>query len=148
MAYLSPPKIGKHMKKFFSTRYSDSSFNVATLLLRLTFGLLLIFLHGIDKITHFSSLESTFFDFMHLGHRISLLLCMFAEIFCAGLVVLGLLTRLAALVVVINFSVVVFMVLKGRPLAGHEAALTYLVAFFALLLTGPGRISIDGAMGK
>jgi uncharacterized membrane protein YphA (DoxX/SURF4 family) len=34
------------------------------------------------------------------------------------------------------------------PLAGHESAATYLAAFFALLLVGPGRISVDSAMGK
>jgi putative oxidoreductase len=136
------------MKRFFSTQYSEGAFNLGVLVLRLTFGLLLLVDHGLGKITHFSSLEYNFFDFLNIGHRWSLVLCIFAEVFCAGAIVLGLFTRLAALVLVINFCVATFLALKGQPLVGHESALTFLAAFIALLLTGPGRFSVDGAMGK
>ena len=136
------------MKKFFSTAYSEGAFNIATLALRLTFGLLLLIDHGLGKITHFSNLEYSFFDLFHIGHRFSLLLCIFAEVFCSVLIVLGLFTRFAALALVVNFAVASSLALKGQPLAGHESALIYLAAFFALLLTGPGRISVDGMMGK
>jgi putative oxidoreductase len=136
------------MKKFLSTQYSEGAFNVATLALRLAFGLLLLIDHGLGKITHFSNLEYTFFDFLNIGHRWSLVLCIFAEVFCSSLIALGLFTRLAAFVLVINFAIANFLALKGQPLAGHESALTFLVAFFAILLTGPGRISVDGATGR
>jgi putative oxidoreductase len=136
------------MKKFFSTQYSEGAFNIAVLALRVVFGLFLLLIHGMDKITHFSKYEYTFFDFAHIGHRWSLVLCIFAEVFCAGLVVLGVFTRFAALVLVINFSVAAFLALKGQSLEIHQVALCYLTAFFALLLTGPGRFSVDGAMGK
>ncbi|HLI93603.1 MAG TPA: DoxX family protein [Puia sp.] len=136
------------MNRFFSTQYSEGSFNLAVLIIRLVFGLQLLFDHGLGKITHFSSLEYSFFDFLNIGHRWSLVLCIFAEVFCAGMVAIGLFARFAALVLVINFCVASFMALKGQPLAGHEAAFGYLACFFALLLTGPGRFSVDGAMGK
>jgi len=136
------------MKKFFSTQYSAGAFNIAVLALRLTFGLFLLLIHGMDKITHFSKYEYTFLNFLQIGHRWSLVLCIFAEVFCAGLVVLGLFTRFAALVLVINFSVASFIALKGQSLEVHQVAICYLTAFFALLLTGPGRFSVDGAMGK
>jgi len=136
------------MKKFFSTAYSEGAFNIATLALRLTFGLLLLIDHGLSKITHFSSLEYSFFDLFHVGHRISLILCIFAEVFCSVLAVLGLFTRFAALALVINMSVASFMALKGQPIAAHELAFFYLAAFFSILLVGPGRISVDSAMGK
>jgi putative oxidoreductase len=136
------------MKKFFSTQYSAGAFNIAVLALRLTFGLFLLLIHGMDKITHFSKYEYSFFDFLNIGHRWSLVLCIFAEVVCAGLVVLGLFTRFAALVLVINFSVASFMALKGQSLEVHQVAVCYLCVFFALLLTGPGRYSVDGAMGK
>jgi|HubBroStandDraft_2_1064218.scaffolds.fasta_scaffold203185_1 putative oxidoreductase len=137
-----------YMKKFFSTAYSEGAFNIATLALRLTFGLLLLIDHGLGKITHFSNLEYSFFDLLHIGHRWSLVLCIFAEVFCSVLVVLGLFTRFAALALVINFGVATFIALKGQPLIGHESAATYLAAFVAILLVGPGRISVDSAMGK
>jgi putative oxidoreductase len=136
------------MKKFFSTQYSDTAFNLATLALRLTFGILLIIIHGLDKINHFSNLQHTFYDFMHIGPQLTLALSIFAEVFCAGLVVLGLFTRFASLVLVIQFSIIVFIVLKGRSLADHQAALFYLVPFFSVLLVGPGRISVDAVRGK
>lgn len=136
------------MKKFFSTQYSDGSFNCAVLVLRVVFGLQLLFDHGLDKITHFSKYEYSFFNFFNIGHRWSLVLCIFAEVFCAGMIAIGLFARFAALVLVINFAVASFLALKGQPLAGHETAFAYLAVFFALLFTGPGRFSVDGAMGK
>jgi putative oxidoreductase len=136
------------MKKFFSTQCSDGAFNLGTLVLRVTFGLLLLIDYGLGKITHFSSLEYTFYNFLNIGHRWSLLLCIFAEVVCAGLIALGLFSRFAALVLVINFSVAAFMALKGQPLEHRELALLFLGVFVALLMTGPGKYSVDGAMGK
>ncbi len=136
------------MSKFLSTTYSETAFNVASLLLRLTFGILICVDHGFAKLMHFGSQQYTFFDPFHIGHRWALVLCLFAEVFCALLLVLGLFTRVAALVLVINMAVASFIALKGQTLAGHEMAFLYLAAFFSILLVGPGRISVDGAMGK
>lgn len=136
------------MKKFFSTQCSDGAFNLGTLALRVAFGLLLLIDHGLGKITHFSDLENTFPNLLHIGHRWCLVLCIFAEVVCAGLVALGLFTRFAALVLVVNFAVASFMALKGQPLEHRESALVFLAAFFTLLMTGPGKYSVDGAMGK
>lgn len=134
--------------KFFSTQSSDGAFNLGVLVLRVAFGLLLLIIHGLDKITHFSKYEYTFYNFLHIGHRWSLVLCIFAEVFCSALLVLGLFARFAALVLVINFSVVLFLVIKGQPLETQQVAIAYMTVFFALLLMGPGKYSVDGAMGK
>jgi putative oxidoreductase len=136
------------MNKFLSTQYSETSFNVASLILRLTFGSLLFINHGLDKIRHFGSMEYVFFDPFHIGHRISLVLAVIAEVCCSLLLVLGVFTRVAALILVIEFAVAAFLFHKGQSLTAHEAALLYLTAFFSLLLTGPGRISVDGMMGR
>lgn len=136
------------MKKFLSTNYSESAFNLAVLLVRLTFGLLICIDHGFPKLTHFSNQQYIFFDPFHIGHRWSLVLVIFAEVFCALLLVLGLFTRIAALVLVISSAVAVVLFHKGQPLAQHEPALLYLAAFFFILLVGPGKISVDGMMGK
>jgi uncharacterized membrane protein YphA (DoxX/SURF4 family) len=37
---------------------------------------------------------------------------------------------------------------KGLPLAQQETALLFLIPFISILLVGPGRISVDSAMGK
>jgi putative oxidoreductase len=136
------------MKKFLSTSYSETSFNLATLALRLAAGLMICINHGFSKLIHFSTEQFSFFDPFHIGHRWSLVLVLFAEVFCALLLALGLFTRLAALILVISMSVAVFLALKGRSFGEHELALFYLAAFFSILLVGPGRISLDSAMGK
>ena len=136
------------MKKFFSTAYSDNSFNLASLIIRLAFGLLICINHGFSKLQHFSSMQYSFLDPLHIGHRWSLVLATFAEVFCALLLALGLFTPLAALILVVNMSVAVFIAQKGQGLGPREAGLLYLTAFFSILLVGPGRFSMDGMMGK
>jgi putative oxidoreductase len=136
------------MKKFLSTNFTDTSFNIASLLLRLTFGLFICLDHGFAKLMHFSNQQYIFFDPFHIGHRWSLVLVIFAEVFCALLLVLGLFTRVAALVLVMNMAVAAFLFHKGQSVAEHESALLYLTAFFSILLVGPGKISVDGMMGK
>ena len=140
------------MKKFFSTSYSEGAFNVAVLALRMAFGLIVCFYYGLDKLKNFGHLQYVFPDPVHLGHRLSLALVIFAELLCSLLLVLGLFTRFAALFLVISMGVAEFFAHHGRVAfmngAPHEQAYLYLVAFFAILLVGPGRISVDGAMGK
>jgi putative oxidoreductase len=136
------------MKKFLSTAYSDTAFNVSTLVLRLSFGLMVVILYGFDKLMHFSNLKIIFPDPLHIGHRWSLVLVIFAETLCGLLLVLGLFTRFAALVLVISFGVAAFLVHKGHVQVKVEQVYLYLAAFFSILMTGPGRISVDGMMGK
>jgi putative oxidoreductase len=136
------------MKKFLSTAYSDNGFNLAVFLLRLTFGLLMVINHGFPKLMNFSKEVSNFADPFHIGHRWSLISVLIAEVLCALLLVLGLFTRVAALVLAIEMAVASFLIHKGQPLTVHEAAFLYLSVFFAILLVGPGRISVDGMMGK
>ncbi|HXB05528.1 MAG TPA: DoxX family protein [Puia sp.] len=140
------------MKKFFSTAYSGSAFNLATLAIRVVFGFLLCYFYGLEKFKNFSHLQSVFPDPLHITHRISLALVIFSELLCSLLVALGFLTRFAALVLVIEFCVAEFLVHRGHVamMNGtlHEQAWLYFAAFFSILMLGPGRISIDSAMGK
>jgi len=57
------------MSRFTSTNYSQGSFNIATLILRLTFGFIILWHHGVAKLKDFSTLQYTFFDPFHIGHR-------------------------------------------------------------------------------
>jgi len=136
------------MKKILSTGYTDSTFNIAALALRATFGIFMFLNHGVSKLMKFSEIQHSFFDPFHIGHKWSLMLVLFAEIVCALLLVLGLLSRLAALALVIEMAVAVFLFHKGQPISQYELAIVYLAAFFTSLLIGPGRYSVDAAMGK
>lgn len=135
------------MKRLLSTACSETSFNIAVLILRVTFGSLLLINHGIDKLRHFAERQNSFPDPLHLGHMPSLMLALFAEVFCSVFLILGLFTRIMAIPVVITFAVIVFMVNKSYSGNG-ELGVLFLAGFFSILLMGPGKYSIDGAMGK
>lgn len=73
----------------------------------------------------------------------------FAEFFCAALIVMGLMTRLAAIPLIIVMSVVVFYSQDGEIFLGKgELPALYLAGFVALLFTGPGKWSLDRVLGK
>jgi putative oxidoreductase len=136
------------MKKLISTTYSDNAFNFAMLLQRVVVGLMLLIAHGLPKISNFNEMSRTFFDPFQIGHRNTLLLSIFAEVFCSMLLVLGLFTRIAAFIIVLNLSCAVFLYHKGQPLRNVELGIIYLTSVFSILLLGPGRVSVDGMMGK
>lgn len=135
------------MKKLVSTKYSNASFNIATLLMRVGFGILMI-PHGFSKLTRFADRADNFSDPFNIGSVTSLSLVIFAEFFCAAFVVLGLFTRLACIPIIITMLVVVIYSTNMDVFGDGEKAALFLCGFLTLLFTGPGRISIDGLIGK
>ncbi len=117
------------------------------LLLRLLFGGLLL-AHGIDKWIRFEELELHFPDPLAVGSRFSLMLCIFAEVFCAGFVILGLLTRLMLIPIVIALLVALFAIHHGQPFFSRELPFIFLSLFLLLMLFGPGRYSFDAWIGR
>ncbi len=116
-------------------------------LIRLCFGFLMIANHGLTKMMNFATLAIDFYDPIGIGHKWSLVLVIFAEVFCSMLIVLGLFTRFAVLPLIISLLVAIFSVHHGIN-AGAEMALLYITSFVTLLLCGPGRISVDGMMKR
>lgn len=135
------------MKKLTSIHYSAGLFNFGMLILRLTFGVLMI-KHGYDKLIHFDEMKLKFFDFLHLGMSTSLCLTIFAELFCALFLVLGLFTRLAVVPLIICMGVALFQVHNTDVFGDGQEATLYLTAYLMILFTGPGRISVDGLISK
>ncbi|MEO8711508.1 MAG: DoxX family protein [Parafilimonas sp.] len=136
------------MKKILSIKYSAGAFNFSMLILRIVFGLLIITKHGYDKMIKFSTLQHEFYSFIGLGAKTSLVLAIFAEVLCALFIVLGLFTRLAAIILIITMLVAIYGFNAGKPLIQSEVALLYLGAFVTLLFCGPGKFSIDGMINK
>ena len=124
--------------------------SVGLLIFRLWFGLTLLLNHGWGKLKAFDTMASSFADPLKIGHTPSFALVVFAEVVAAALVATGLVTRFAALVLTINMSVAFFMVHKRALSGSHsgELAFIYLAGFVALLLAGPGRISLDNRFFK
>ena len=116
--------------------------DIGLLVLRIGAGGLLAVLHGWPKLQRLMD-GGGFADPIGLGPQASLILVTFAELACATLVAVGLLTRLACIPVIITMLVAVLVVHSADPLAKKELALMFLTSFVAIFLTGPGRWSID-----
>jgi len=133
--------------KLTSTKYSNTAFSVATLLLRLGLGSLMI-PHGYDKLQHFTERSQTFTNPFHLGRTISLVLVIFAEFFCSCLIIPGLFTKLACIPLIIITCVIVFYSNHGAVFGKGELGAVYLIGYLALIFLGPGNVSVDRLVGK
>src|SRR5438552_19091940 len=134
--------------KIASTKYSTTAFSLATLILRLGLGIIMLAAHGYDKLQHFAKYSARFSDPFHMGSKISLSLDIFAEFFCSCLIILGLFTRLACIPLIIAMSVALFYVHQGDAFGNGERAALYLAGYIALLFVGPGKVSVDKLIGK
>lgn len=83
---------------------------------------------------------------MGIGSQFSLILVLFAELFCSMFLILGLFTRFAAIPLIIAMAVAIFSANAGKPITESELAVLYGTVFIAILFVGPGKISIDGMM--
>jgi putative oxidoreductase len=134
------------MKQFlFSAKPWASNFAIA--LLRIS-AALMMFTHGWSKLVNFSNNLTTFRDPVGLGPAVSLQLAIFAEFFCALLLAFGLFTRLSLIPLIITMLVAAFFAHADDPFGVKEKSLLYLFAFLTLLLTGPGKFSIDYKLSK
>jgi putative oxidoreductase len=136
------------MGKLFSTRYSTGAFNAGTLVLRLVFGSLLMVNHGYQKLINFSEMAPHMPNLFGIGTTATTALVTFAEFFCALFVLLGLFTRFACIPIIICMGYALFFAHKGQVFGEGEMATLFLGAFLTLLFTGPGRVSVDGMIGK
>jgi putative oxidoreductase len=133
------------IKKLLAPGKNSASANIALLVLRLWIGLEMLLLHGVDKFANFKTLAPNFPDPLGIGHTASLALAVFAEVFVSSLIVLGLFTRLGALVLMIDMTVAFVFVHKLALSGEHggELAFLYLLGYVVLFVAGPGRISAD-----
>jgi putative oxidoreductase len=135
------------LHKLARTTYTDTTFSISMLTLRIGAGLLM-FHHGYGKFTHFAEYQPEFMNFLGLGTAISLGLVVFAELFCSVLLIIGLFTSLATIPLIITMGVVVFVAQNGEIFAKGELPALYLFVYVAIMITGPGRYSLDARLFK
>ena len=132
--------------RLLRTLASDSSPSGAAgwglAILRVGLGLGMVLGHGWPKLANFSARAATFADPLGLGSPLSLALIVFAEVLCAGLIVLGVFTRLASIPLLFGMAVVVFNIKGGDILGEGELAAVYGLGFLALLVGGGGNLSL------
>ena len=131
--------------KFFRLSFLPQSVDLGLLVLRLVLGLSMLILHGWPKLMGFSEKSGGFPDPFGIGSPASLGLAVFAEVLCAALLVVGFLTRFAALSLTITMAVA-FFVVHGSKLSGDgngELAFVYMIGYLAVLLAGGGKFAFE-----
>lgn len=131
------------LKRFFDPGGDGGYRDFGLLCLRLGLGFSLAYGHGWGKLLKMLDGNFKFGDPLGLGAGLSLGLATFAEFFCAIAIAIGFMTRLATVPMLILFSVATFIVHGSDPFPTKEKAFLYLVGYLVLLLTGPGRLSLD-----
>lgn len=129
-------------------RTSKTQHALGLLILRVALSATLIYGHGWGKLVGWAERSQVFPDPIGLGSPASLALAIGAEVFCAGLVLVGLATRIAALPIIVTMLVVVGIVHAGDPFGKIELPLLFLAGYTALALTGAGDFSIDASLKK
>ncbi len=136
---------------------SNNEKDLASLVLRLGFGSLMVFGHGLGKLqTLFGGGEIMFPSLFGLPPLGSLILAVLAEFVAAAAVLIGLKTRLASIPVIATMAVAAFYIHLKDPLfaaaaeggSSKEFALLFLLGFLGTLLLGSGKYSVDAIIGK
>jgi putative oxidoreductase len=148
------------MAFLFSSKFNNSALHSALLVFRVIFGFTML-IHGYDKLVGFDGASQSDFwakevNFLGLGGKVSLGLVIFAEFFCAILLIIGLATRFALIVLIIcmgyawliTHNASIFSHNNKGNIEGLESAFEYLLVYAALLLTGPGNYSADKLLLK
>jgi putative oxidoreductase len=142
------------MKRVLKILVSPSSTAVAVslLVLRVGLGASLFVKHGIEKVGGFAHMLPQFPDPLHIGPLPSLVVATAADGVASVLVVLGLATRAAALLIAVNLSVAWLWVHNAQFLgssADHgELCVVYLCGVVSLAAGGAGPWSFDALIAR
>lgn len=107
--------------------------------LRLTGSLLLLYVHGLPKVFHFSEELTRIEDPFGLGPYMSLLPAIFAEVICPAFILIGVFTRLACLPIIGVLLVAMVFVHPDWSIAEGQFGWLLLIIFTTLAITGPGQ---------
>jgi len=146
------------LPKLFQVNQNAKTTDVALLITRLLVGITLFLASGAPKLAHLSSNLGSTDDSLHLGgfFPAAVIIATLALGICTLLVVVGLATRYAALLITLSLAgtgLLVDHVLTLNYLdPGHnshpEVVWLYFTIALALVFTGPGRYSVDRLLSK
>ncbi|WP_275554640.1 DoxX family protein [Mixta sp. Marseille-Q2659] len=107
--------------------------------LRLSGSLLLLWVHGLPKVLHFSAELARIEDPFGLGPWTSLLPAIAAEVICPIFIILGIGTRLACLPIIGVLLVAMLFVHPHWSIAEGQFGWLLLIMFATLAIAGPGN---------
>lgn len=131
------------MRRIFNVNLNQGLMNFALLLLRICIGCFML-VHGLPKLqTLVAGGTISFPDPIGVGVIPSLILAIFAEVFCSILVILGFATRLAVIPLMITMLVAIFIIHVPDGFQKQELPSHFLLVYFFLMLAGSGKYSVD-----
>ena len=127
------------------TERGELAVDLALLLLRCCFGMMMLRHHGWPKLRSARAEAGSFPDLLGLGHRLTFGLVTWFELAGAAMIALGALTRFNALALVAILFVAWWPWHRDfhPKQTSRELAFAYMTGFAVLLLVGPGNYSID-----
>lgn len=103
----------------------------------------MLFGYGLKKFNRLiSGEEIKFFDPFGIGTSFSLSFAVLADFFAAGLIIIGLFTRLSSLSLIITMFVAGFVYHTDDPFGSKEKALMYLTSYIFLFLLDSGKYGL------
>jgi len=137
-------------KDLFATDTSGRVTSVGLLLLRVLAGLSLFLKHGLEKLSGYSTMVQHFPDPIGIGPHASLAYALLSDGVCSVLVMVGLATRPAAGVILVNLLTAFLVVHHAAYFTNPhvEVVWLYICVFAALVVTGPGRLSLDARLKR
>lgn len=121
-----------------STHLTAPRIDLGLLFLRITGSLLLLYVHGLPKVLHFSEELTRIEDPFGFGPYFSLIPAIVAEVICPILILFGIATRLACLPIIAVLLVAMLVVHPGWSIAEGQFGWLLLIVFTTLAITGPG----------
>ncbi|MBT8230233.1 MAG: DoxX family protein [Saprospiraceae bacterium] len=128
---------------------SSVNYHLASLILRIGFGLSMITGHGWGKFqTLISGEEIHFPSVLGMPPFIGLLLAVIAEFFACIVIIIGYKTKIASVFMIVTMFVAAFIIHWDDPWfsrsgGSKEMAVLYLIGFVAIYILGSGKYSLD-----
>lgn len=132
-------------------KFADSLYWLAPLVVRLFFGYFWLET-GWAKLHNLAAFTERFIGWGIPFPAFSAALSAGTEFVAGGLIMIGLLTRLAAIPLIINMVVAIAVVVIKNVGSFDDFVeldeFTYILIFFWLLMAGPGKVSIDTLINR
>lgn len=131
----------------FLLKYSPVSAHqsVGILIFRVTIAIMMIS-HGLPKLMGFVEKLDTFRDPLGIGRALSLSGAILGEVIGPVFIILGWYTRIATIPMIFTMAVAGFIVHAPDAYAIKEKALLFMLCGLIILITGPGKYSLDARL--
>lgn len=135
-----------HLQSDVSPKYAQALLAWGLLFMRVSVSVLLLHVHGLPKLLHWSVEVQRIEDPFNLGGTLTLGLAVFAEVICPVLLILGVWARLACLPILAVLAVAVLFVHPQWSVEQGQFAWLLIILFAGLALTGPGPFVLGRAL--